>query len=241
MGMHDLPAMIDYIRTNTGAEKITYIGHSQGTSQMFAGLSIKGSYFQEVLNGFIALGPVTNLENIGSSFLKIVSGTKLDSAFNTLGIHELLDSTESTTKLELLICKTVKTLCNHLLELISDKNPKNDDPDRLIVFLGHFPSGSSTQSIHHFAEIVRNKKFEQINKTLYDVESIRGVPIGLFVGTEDKLATVGDNRVLKTRLNSDVLKFYREYENTGHSTFFLSKTNSYVPDLLTFIDNIYSS
>jgi lysosomal acid lipase/cholesteryl ester hydrolase len=39
MGQYDLPAMIDYIRNKTGKEKIFYIGHSQGTAQMFSALT----------------------------------------------------------------------------------------------------------------------------------------------------------------------------------------------------------
>ena len=32
MGQFDAPAQVDYVRNATGAEKVTYIGHSQGTS-----------------------------------------------------------------------------------------------------------------------------------------------------------------------------------------------------------------
>lgn len=31
MGMYDCPAQVDYVRKHTGNEKVTYIGHSQGT------------------------------------------------------------------------------------------------------------------------------------------------------------------------------------------------------------------
>ena len=36
---YDQPALWKYVLETTGAEKLTYIGHSQGTSQMFAALS----------------------------------------------------------------------------------------------------------------------------------------------------------------------------------------------------------
>ena len=32
MGQYDLPAVIDYIQTSTGGQKVAYIGHSQGTT-----------------------------------------------------------------------------------------------------------------------------------------------------------------------------------------------------------------
>jgi pimeloyl-ACP methyl ester carboxylesterase len=39
MGKFDAPAQIDFVRLKTGAEKVTYIGHSQGTTQMFYAIS----------------------------------------------------------------------------------------------------------------------------------------------------------------------------------------------------------
>lgn len=38
MAEYDLPAAFNYIVSKTG-QKINYIGHSQGTTQMFAALS----------------------------------------------------------------------------------------------------------------------------------------------------------------------------------------------------------
>ena len=39
MAKYDVPAFIALIRDTTGVQKLTYIGHSQGTTQMFAALS----------------------------------------------------------------------------------------------------------------------------------------------------------------------------------------------------------
>ena len=39
LGKYDLPAEIDYILKETGNQKIAYVGHSQGTSQMFSALA----------------------------------------------------------------------------------------------------------------------------------------------------------------------------------------------------------
>lgn len=39
MGQYDIPAFYNYILKNSKAEKIVYIGHSQGTAQMFAALT----------------------------------------------------------------------------------------------------------------------------------------------------------------------------------------------------------
>jgi pimeloyl-ACP methyl ester carboxylesterase len=40
MGIYDLPAMIDYVRDQSKQEKVSYIGHSQGTTEMFLALGL---------------------------------------------------------------------------------------------------------------------------------------------------------------------------------------------------------
>jgi pimeloyl-ACP methyl ester carboxylesterase len=39
LGKYDAPSQIDYVRNLTGNDKISYMGHSQGTTQIFTALS----------------------------------------------------------------------------------------------------------------------------------------------------------------------------------------------------------
>lgn len=39
MALYDVPANLEYVAKATGVEKFPYIGHSQGTVQMFVALS----------------------------------------------------------------------------------------------------------------------------------------------------------------------------------------------------------
>jgi len=63
MGQYDVPANLKYVSETTGVAKIPYIGHSQGTSQMFAALSDPVSRAKVVpyLKSFDALAPVVFL------------------------------------------------------------------------------------------------------------------------------------------------------------------------------------
>jgi lysosomal acid lipase/cholesteryl ester hydrolase len=64
MGTEDQPAQIDYILKYTNAEKIeAYIGHSEGTTQMFIGASLMPNYFKEKVGLFVALAPVVRLDH----------------------------------------------------------------------------------------------------------------------------------------------------------------------------------
>ena len=63
MAYFDLPAVIDYVtgqvRVETGVldKKIAYIGHSQGTTQMFMGMARDKEFYKERVSAYIALAP----------------------------------------------------------------------------------------------------------------------------------------------------------------------------------------
>jgi len=66
----------------TGAKKITYIGHSQGTSQMFSALCEQPEFFKDKMKMYVALAPVVSLKNVGSDILKDLA--KQEKVFNSL-------------------------------------------------------------------------------------------------------------------------------------------------------------
>lgn len=64
MGTFDQPAQIDYILNYTNSSKLAaYIGHSEGTTQMFIGASLKPDYFKEKIDLFVALAPVARMDH----------------------------------------------------------------------------------------------------------------------------------------------------------------------------------
>lgn len=73
MGEYDAPAQIEYALSYTGRSKVTYIGHSQGTSQMFAALSRQPDYWKQKMNLFIALAPVTSLHDTSSPLVRMMT------------------------------------------------------------------------------------------------------------------------------------------------------------------------
>ena len=57
-GKYDLPAFLEHIKKTTHPKnKITYLGHSQGTTQMFYMMATNHSYIHDNINLFIGLGP----------------------------------------------------------------------------------------------------------------------------------------------------------------------------------------
>ena len=64
MGTKDTPAVIDYILRLTGANKINYIGHSEGTSQIMAGAALIPEYYNSKLNLGIFYAPPASMHNV---------------------------------------------------------------------------------------------------------------------------------------------------------------------------------
>ena len=63
MGMHDLPAEIDYVLNVTGNKELNYIGHSMGTTMFFVCLSSRPEYNRKVK--FMAgMGPAVYLSHM---------------------------------------------------------------------------------------------------------------------------------------------------------------------------------
>jgi len=68
----------------------------------------------------------------------------------------------------------------------------------------------------------------------FHLHNIDQVPIGMFVGKKDVLAVPADTRWEAEKMKSVV--FYKEYEDTDHSSFALGKqAHTYLDDLIILL------
>jgi len=224
MGVYDLPAQIDFITSFTNNSKIIYIGHSQGTSQMFAGGSMLPDYFASKIKVFIALAPATNLAHAQGNFLKVGADLYLDRFLIDIGYTVLFNDKPSSEKTAATICAYVHVYCEATEDILLFNSKEDDDEDGYIVSEAHEPSGASVKSVSHFAEVIRSKRFKRLDKDEdYNLDNIK-YPVCMHVGRDDNLATVADNVILRDRLNKNgYLHAYNEYDKVAHSTFLLGK------------------
>ena len=68
----DLPAMVNFIKSKTGGKKMTYIGHSQGTTIFFMLYMDNPSLVESSFDYFIPLGTVPNIAHATFSPIKIL-------------------------------------------------------------------------------------------------------------------------------------------------------------------------
>ena len=69
---YDLPATIKYIKSKTNGKKMTYIGHSQGTTIFFMLYMDNPSLVESSFDYFIPLGTVPNIAHATFSPIKIL-------------------------------------------------------------------------------------------------------------------------------------------------------------------------
>ena len=142
MGMKDVPSFIDFILAKTGLETLSYIGHSQGTTQMFLAASMNPDYFAEKINVFVALAPVASTQ-----YLKVKS---LRAAANhihlcTFLLTDVLSYYSWFAPMYLgseaidAFCLIEKDLCRNFMSHLL--NPALDNVDRFEMGVSDLPAG----------------------------------------------------------------------------------------------------
>lgn len=76
MGKYDLAAKIDYILNITGQQKVSYVGHSQGTTAFMALMALRPEYNEKV-HVMAALSPVVFMDKSTSTLMKLFSDNEL--------------------------------------------------------------------------------------------------------------------------------------------------------------------
>lgn len=83
----------------TGHSKLAYVGHSQGTTQMFYGLSEDESWFANRVSLYVALAPVTKLSHTEAGFIKWAAQyySVLDDATSIYNMYSIGGTGEQTS------------------------------------------------------------------------------------------------------------------------------------------------
>ena len=63
MGTQDTPHFIDFILNATGHKQLSYIGHSEGVTQLMAGAALKPDFYNKKVNVALLLAPPVKLKN----------------------------------------------------------------------------------------------------------------------------------------------------------------------------------
>jgi hypothetical protein len=214
---------------------------------LFAALTRKLEYFQSRISLFIGLAPVAtvgHMESVARHFF----GAKLDNFFDRFKIYELAPRNE---KLSIFIYNRFPDFRLKMLTSLSEKNPEDNNLEYLQVYFKHYPAGTFYKSFLHFAQIYKSHKFQEYDygvetnikvygsprSPVYDLSTIKGIPIALFCGENDKATHKNDiDYLTKHQHLGESLVYHKVYPNVGHLTFLLPKEVGWFNDVLTLIE-----
>jgi len=211
----DVPAVIDAVLSWTGKSKVIYVGHSQGSTTMFALLSTQPSY-NDKISIFAALAPVTFFSNsTGPSFK---GASPFVSFFEGLYGYEFLNHTSLQTLATFIVCSLpTQALCANLMFFLFGYSSHLNE-EKLPVFLCKSPSdyawGQYTQYVQLAGVDAFQKydfhwqnpmKYGQSSPPQYDLTKVRA-PVALFHSGGDDMTADPDVQNLKSRLSNCVFE-----------------------------------
>jgi len=245
MGEFDIPASVGYVLDITGHSKLTYIGHSQGTLQMFTLLSDKPE-FASNLSLFVALGPVATVRHLKSKLINQIAKDHVIDLFEVAGIHDFMPYPGVPT-LVYEFCSNLELVCSSVIEAIADQKISEDNTERFPVILAHEPAGTSVHNMKHWVQMIdlpayrvqkfdygkieNQRRYHQEEPPIYNLTNIVA-PIALFIGEEDRLADETDAHWLISQLRNETVVYVDDTLMFGHLTFVWGVDMSYLQKVI---------
>ena len=114
---------IQYIKKQTGAPKVGYVGHSEGTIQMFFALEEYEEELSKDVYAFGALAPVARTGHISSTLLHVLADIHLADLIKALGFGEFIGREWLLNGLIEFVCGNLAGACRVVLYLFLDMFP----------------------------------------------------------------------------------------------------------------------
>lgn len=141
----------------TGQESLSYIGFSQGTAQAFAALAIHPKLNDKV-NVFIALAPAMSPAGLFNGVVDALVKASPQVLFLLFGRRSILSST--TMWQSILYPPIFVKIIDYSLSFLFNWQTKNITSRQKLAAYPHLYSFTSTKSVVHWFQIIRNKAFQ---------------------------------------------------------------------------------
>ncbi|KAE9006116.1 hypothetical protein PR001_g15281 [Phytophthora rubi] len=247
MGLYDLPAFVNHILDITGRSTVSYVGHSEGTTQAFVGFS-KNQEIAKKVDYFGALAPVAWTGHTTAQLFVALAKLKVDKAFLNLGFTSFLPHTDLLeTLLSDVVCTNLDKLCDSAIGLIAGPSV-NLNATRIPVYLSQTPAGTSVKNMAHYAQGIRDDTFASYdygcscvrllginlcsslickNKAVYGSFDPPAYPVGamvyprtgFYIGATDTFATSADIAQIRAGLPSGTIVHEKTVAAFSHLDF----------------------
>ena len=159
MGYFDVVANVRYVVETTSKKDLTFVGWSQGTTQMFiAAQGPDREYLNAHVNLFVALSPVTYLTHQTSLLLSVAQKFRLGVILEKTYPYDVFSWSELPT-LGSLLCKvTFGAICDITVDVICGRSGV-DSSDAILNLAAHFPAGTSIKDLDHYEQFIDTEHF----------------------------------------------------------------------------------
>lgn len=155
MGTKDTPKVIDFILQRTGHSQLSYVGHSEGTTQIMAGGSLMPDFYNKKIKIAVLLAPPASLKNCSVTMFEMMSKNPnrqiIENVIETFHIYDILPWNYVQSGVSQAFCDLFNgKLCDIALEQVLDADPSIDNMDRVDVYTSFLPAGASYKNILHY-------------------------------------------------------------------------------------------
>ncbi|XP_055615570.1 lipase 1-like [Toxorhynchites rutilus septentrionalis] len=203
IAVYDVTATIDYVLEQTNAEKLHYIGFSQGTLVGFVALSSRPEYNEKIIE-VQQLSPAVYINRNLSVIIRLLVFfvREIALAYNAIGKNDFLSHFDGQYEFFRKICPAPdQTICRAVVYDVAGANPQQLGVKIARIFLGHFPAGSSLKQVMHIAQLIRDGIFRQYDygnsaqniaaygspsPPLYDLSRVTA-PVRIYYGYNDNV------------------------------------------------------
>ncbi|CAE7194270.1 Lipf [Symbiodinium natans] len=250
MATFDVVANVRYVLNVSSQQKLTFIGWSQGTTQMFiAAQAQHKEYLDMHVNLFVALSPVSYLKHQTSTLLAVAKDFRLGQILEYAFPYDVFTWSELPTIGSLLCKVTFGKLCTLTIDVVCGSSP-HDSEKAIANLAAHFPAGTSVKDFDHYEQFLISDRFGRFDygraenvkhygvpdPPSYNVSAI-GMPLALFRGSADTLADPLDVHHLSNDLkDNENVVFSKEYAGYSHVTWMVGVDDEWILDLKNLLE-----
>ncbi|ETS74043.1 hypothetical protein PFICI_13909 [Pestalotiopsis fici W106-1] len=161
---HDIPDTIAYILDSTSQPSLSYIGFSQGTAQSFASLAVHPKLNDQV-NVFIALAPAMSPAGLQNGVVDALIKASPQVLFLLFGRRSILAS--ATMWQSILYPPIFVRVIDMGLDFLFGWKATNISMSQKLAAYPHLYSFTSTKSVVHWFQIIRNKSFQMYDDDVH--------------------------------------------------------------------------
>jgi lysosomal acid lipase/cholesteryl ester hydrolase len=161
---YDIPDSIAYILQTTRQSSLSYIGFSQGTAQAFATLAIHPKLNDQV-NVFIALAPAMSPAGLSNGIVDALVKASPQVLYLLFGRRSILSS--ATMWQSILYPPIFVKVIDLGLAFLFKWETKNIAISQKLAAYPHLYSFTSTKSVVHWFQIIRNKSFQMYDDDIH--------------------------------------------------------------------------